>query len=86
MHLGDDRSIVGQLEAGDDTDPGFVEPGGDDRHRESGGDGMCERPRHRRRVVRTEDRLHDPRHPPGVRVRDQRRQLVHYDASSRRVR
>lgn len=47
VHLGDDRSTVGQIEPDDAPDPGFVELGGDDRHPEDGGDGLGERFRHR---------------------------------------
>jgi hypothetical protein len=43
VQLGDDGSTVGQLEAGDDPDPGFVEPGRDDWDSEGRRDGRGER-------------------------------------------
>jgi hypothetical protein len=43
VQLGDDRSTIGHLEAGDDPDPGLVEPGRDDWHGESDGHGRGER-------------------------------------------
>jgi hypothetical protein len=82
MHLGDDPSTVGQIEADDDADPGFVEPGGDDGHGQRGRNGTGELVGHRHGIARPEDRLDHPGHPPGVRVRDQLRQLVHDSASS----
>jgi hypothetical protein len=71
VHLGDDRSTVGQVESDDDPHPGLVEPGGDDRHGKGGGNGPGERFGYRHGIVRPEDRLHHPRQPPRVRVRDQ---------------
>ena len=86
VHLGDDRAAVGQLQADDDPDPRFVEPGRDDRHGERGRDALGEHLGHRRRVVRPEDRLHHSRHPPRVRAGDQPGQLLHGRRSSRSTR
>jgi hypothetical protein len=75
VQLGDDGAAVGQLDAGDDPDARFIEPGGDDWRGEGGGDTLGERLGHCHRVVCPKDRLHHSRHPPPVRACDQPCQL-----------